>query len=115
MTLSPKTQTSNSRFWMSRFKMFLLGLLLALTSKAHTPITPSGAGLCSSFSSRCARARSPLGLLWLLAPVLPLNLRFARLLDLVGCGRGVGLVPVCCCCPCWGFSRVASWCVPGDP
>ena len=110
MTLSPKTQTSNSRFWINRFRIFLLGLLLALTSKAHTPMTPHGAGLCSSFSGRWAAVRSPLGLWWLLAPVLVLNLRVARLLDLVGCGRGVVLEPDCCCGPGWGFLTISFMC-----
>ena len=126
MTLSPKTQTSNSRFWINRFRIFLLGLLLALMSKAHTPMTPQGAGLCSSFSGRWAAVRSPLGLWWLLAPVLVLNLRVARLLDRVGCGRGVELEPGGCCGAGWVFftisfmcwacdSRGASWCPPCDP
>ncbi|KAL1836057.1 hypothetical protein VTK73DRAFT_5217 [Phialemonium thermophilum] len=61
MTLSPKTQTSNSRLAISRFRMFLLGLLLALMSSAQTPMTPQGAGLVSSLSARCS-ARSLLGL-----------------------------------------------------
>lgn len=45
IVLSPKTTTSNSRFAIRRFKIFLLGLLLALMSSAHIPITPNGAGL----------------------------------------------------------------------
>lgn len=106
MTLSPKTQTSNSRFWISLFKMFLLGLLRALTSRAQTPMMPQGAGFTSSFSgrSRCTMALSLLGLWWLLAAVLPLGLRLALLRDLVGMGRGVGPVwaPVTgACCPGW--------------
>lgn len=44
MTLSPNILTSNSRFARRRFRIFLLGLLLALTSKAHTPMRPKGAG-----------------------------------------------------------------------
>ena len=87
MTLSPNTHTSNSRFAINRFKMFLLGLLLALTSSAQTPMVPQGAGFASSRSARNAPARSLLGL-WLLAAVLLLNLRFARLRDLVGWDRG---------------------------
>jgi len=83
--LSPKTQTSKSRFAMSRFKIFLLGLLLALMSNAQIPMTPQGARLASSFSPLGA-ARSLLGL-WLLVAVLPLNLRLALLRDLVGCDR----------------------------
>jgi hypothetical protein len=47
MVLSPNTTTSNSRFAIRRFRMFLLGLLLALMSRAHMPITPSGAGLAA--------------------------------------------------------------------
>lgn len=78
--------------------------------------------MTSSFSGRGAVERSPLGLWWLLAAVLPLNRRLARLLDLVGgCGRGVGLTAVCCgfltisfmCCAC--DSRGASWSAPCDP
>lgn len=45
IVLSPKTTTSNSRFAIRRFRIFLLGLLLALMSSAHIPITPNGAGL----------------------------------------------------------------------
>lgn len=63
MTLSPKTTMSNSLFAMSLFRMCRLGLLLALTSRAQTPITPKGAGFCSSRSLLCGCPRlSPLGL-----------------------------------------------------
>lgn len=34
--------------------MFLLGLLLAFTSKAHTPIRPKGAGFAAGLIRRCA-------------------------------------------------------------
>jgi len=58
--------------------MFRLGLLLAFTSRAHTPITPYDFGF-DTF------AEVPLSLLGLwLAAVLPLKRLFARLLDLVG-------------------------------
>lgn len=53
MTLSPNILTSNSRFARRRFNMFLLGLLLALTSKAHTPIRPKGAGFAVGYVSFC--------------------------------------------------------------
>lgn len=85
ITLSPNMRTSNSRFAIRRFNMFLLGLLLALMSNAQMPITPHGAFLASSFSPLVA-ALSLLGL-WLLVAVLPLNLRLALLRDLVGCDR----------------------------
>ncbi len=73
--MSPNTTTSNSPFWIRRFKMFLLGLLRALMSRAQTPITPRGAGRGSSLSRLCW-ILSLLGL-WLLVAVLPLKRRFA--------------------------------------
>jgi hypothetical protein len=54
MTLSPNILTSNSRFARRRFNMFLLGLLLALTSKAHTPMRPKGAGFAVGLVSSAA-------------------------------------------------------------
>ena len=86
MTLSPKTTTSNSLFWIRRFRMFRLGLLRALMSRAQTPMTPRGAGFCSSLSRLWTR--SLLGL-WELVAVLPLKRRLALLRSLAGCGRAV--------------------------
>jgi hypothetical protein len=44
ITLSPKTTTSKP-FETSLLRIFLLGLLRDLASRAQTPIMPSGAGL----------------------------------------------------------------------
>lgn len=54
MVLSPNTTTSNSRLEMRRLSILRLGLLLALTSKAHIPMTPQGAGLADDdVRTRC--------------------------------------------------------------
>lgn len=55
MTLSPKTITSNSPSLINLLRMLRLGLLLALLSRAQTPILPMGTGLSCS-------GRSVLGL-----------------------------------------------------
>jgi hypothetical protein len=61
MTLSPNTTTSNSRFAINLFKMFLLGLLLAFASKAQTPITPHSAGFTRGVLETMPERRRPLG------------------------------------------------------
>lgn len=86
MTLSPKTMTSNSPLGWSRVRIFRLGLLRALASSAHTPILPiRGAFADRSVSMPSIRGSPVCGSnersasLALLAAVLPLNLRAARL------------------------------------
>jgi hypothetical protein len=89
MTLSPNTMTSNSPFDCKRVRIFWLGLLRALTSRAQTPILPTVGSFAAHFqlatviqrkvaSKRFLRSAS----LVELAAVLPLNLLGVRLEDL---------------------------------
>jgi hypothetical protein len=98
--------------------MFLLGLLRAFTSRAHTPIIPIGVGFFGGGSNASFDCK-PLSLLglWLLAAVLPLNLRFARLLDL-----GIATLAVSPLATAFLLDRSAaevslavSWCAPVVP
>jgi hypothetical protein len=73
MTLSPKMTTSNSPVDSSLFRMFLLGLLRALVSRAQTPMTPTEGFRRSSLPFLAAERSLP-GL-ELAAAVLPLILR----------------------------------------